>query len=207
MDDVGVAELDEVLNRERGAALVVGGDRVGPGVVAAGRHHHGWHHRRRSDDVVVVELGADEDQCLDLELQMGFDGPPLPFGVASAVEDQHIEAVVVGGGLNPVDDLGKERVVDVVDDHAEGLGALLGQAAGVEVRPVAELGSSLQDCLTLGVGHLGRVVHDQAHQRTRDASAFSDGLHRRSAHGPSAPFAKASPIVVGLDKYGCHRKI
>ena len=206
MDDVGVAELDEVLNRERGAALVVGGDRVGPRIVTAGRHHHGWHHRRRSDDVVVVELGADEDQCLDLELQMGFDGPPLPFGVAPAVEDQHVEAVVVGGGLDSVHDLGEEGVVDVVDDHAQGFGAGLGEVAGVEVRPVSELLCCVQHRLALGLADLRRVVHHEAHEGARNAGTFGHGLHRRTTHRRFPP-AKALRTVVGLDKYGGHRKI
>ena len=149
-----MAEFDEVLDRERRAALFVGGDRVGSGIVAPGRHHHGRYHRRRADDVVVVELGADEDQRFDLELQVGFNGPPLPFGVASAVEDQHIEAVVVGGGLNPVHDLGEEGVVDVVDDHAQGFGAGLGEVAGVEVRPVSELLCCVQHRLALGLADL-----------------------------------------------------
>lgn len=185
MHDVAVPERNQVIDRKRGPDMVVGGNGVDPGVCAAGPDDDRRYDVGRTQDVLVAEFGAHQDERFDLELQVGFNRPSFSLGIAASVKDQDLKSVRFGGGLNPVDDLSKERVVDVVDDHAEGLGALLGQAAGVEVRPVAELGGSLQDCLTLGVGHLGRVVHDQAHQRTRDASAFSDGLHRRSAHGPS----------------------
>ena len=183
-----MTKSDEVVDGECGTDRVVGGDRVDARVVGSGGDDHGGGDMGSLLECIVVESGTDEDERLDLELQMGVDGSPFATGISPAVEDQHREAVFVGCSLDAGDDFGEEGIVDVVDDDAECLCALLSQAASVQVGEVTKRRGRFQHGGALGVGHLRRVVHHQTHQGPRDAGPLGNGLHCRSAHvlSPSA---------------------
>ena len=84
---------------------------------------------RLGQDDAVDALGEEQPQVDLLLLQV----------VVAAGDEQRV-AGGVGGVFGAADDLGKERVGDVGDDHAERLRALLGHAAREQVRLVAERG-------------------------------------------------------------------
>ena len=113
---------------------------------------------------------------------MGLHRAPLPLDVAPAVEDEHGEAVVVGHRFDAEEDFGEEGVVDVVDDDAERLAALLSEVAGVEVRPVAEVVGGAEDGPPSALGDFRRVVHHQADEGAGHAGTAGDVVHRGPAH-------------------------
>jgi simple sugar transport system substrate-binding protein len=96
----------------------------------------------------------------------------------AAGADENAVAQLGGQLLDPAGDLGEERVVQVVEEHADGLRAPAGQAAGHRVGPVAEVGGGLQHARAAQRADLRAVVHHERHERPRDAGRAGDIVHR-----------------------------
>ncbi len=99
---------------------------------------------------------AEQHQAVHPHLQERLDGLRLEQRVPAAAADEHPQARAVQALLQPVEELGEERVVQVGDDGADQPGAALDQAPRDGVRPVAELAGGLQDGLPPAFAHVRR---------------------------------------------------
>ena len=108
----------------------------------------------------AVDAFGDEQSKVDLFF----------VGVVVAARDEEHVAGVVGGVFRAADHLGKERVGDVRDDHAERARLLRGEAAGHQVRLVSELRHGLFDAALERGAHVGGAVDDGRHRGDRDTS-------------------------------------
>ena len=109
-------------------------------------------------------------------------------GSASPGDEHRAVAVRSHLGLDPVEDLGEDGVVQVEHEDADGPAASVGQASGGGVGPVAEFGRRAQDGLTTGVADLRGAAHRQRHQGLRHPGAAGDVVDRRAggAHAPAS---------------------
>jgi len=78
-----------------------------------------------------------------------------------------------------VRDLREERVVKVVEQHADGLRPPARQAAGDRVRPVAEPPRRVEHARAPVRAHLRAVAHDERHERTGHSGRARHILHGR----------------------------
>jgi hypothetical protein len=145
--------------------------------------HHG-HDLAGGDDAAGAQAGADEDHAVDAVLEHDVDGVLLAGGPAGAGGEQRPVPVVVGGGSDAVVDVGEERVVEIVQQHADGAGAPAGEMAGRGVAPVAELGGGVEHELATPVADVGAFVHHERHEGARNPGPAGDVLHRRVPHVP-----------------------
>ena len=135
------------------------GDRAG---AARGTHRRGRQARARQDDAVGAEL------------QERFERHRLDSLIQVAAGDQHLVAAGGSSRGDAVEDLGKEQVVQIGDDHADVEGAALDQAARDGVGTVAERLDGDQDGLAAG-GTDGRVIAQNARDdRLGDAGVGGD---------------------------------
>ncbi len=76
----------------------------------------------------------------------------LAPGAAAAGDQQHAVAELGGERLEPVRDLGEERVVQVVEQHADGVRPAAGEAARHRVGAVAEPRGGVEHARAAGAG-------------------------------------------------------
>jgi len=103
-------------------------------------------------EVLASAAGGDDDQALGQVAAQGVDGAAFLGGVLVAVEQEGGVAVAVGGVLDALGELRVEGVEDVGDDHANGAGLPLAEAAGDDVGLVAEFARGGQDAFAGGAG-------------------------------------------------------
>ena len=125
-----------------------------------------------------------EDQAVGAVFEQRLEHRPLALLATSPGDDQQAIAEVRGEVLDPVGDLGEERVVQVVEEHADGVGPVAGEAAGVGVGAIAETPGGVQHQLTPLRAHLVALAHDERHQRPRDAGLARDVVHRDVRRAP-----------------------
>ena len=89
--------------------------------------------------------GLTQDDPVGAVLQEPPHGRQLRALLVAAGAEQQPVALGVGGGEQPVEGLGEERVVEVVEQHGDHPGLAAGQAPRHRVRGVAELVSRGQD--------------------------------------------------------------
>ena len=180
--DPGVAVADQVAHGLAGA-LVVGDPYDVLVVDAAAAVDHDDRDvvgERRPGRLVVAE-GSDEQgghaaahQPLDLHLRAAL--------VHAGGGDEHVHAQLHGTPLGDGDDLTEERVVERVDDDADGRQLAAAEPLGGGVRVVVE---GLDGGLHAGDGlgaHPGRAVDDARHGLDREARLAGHVVDGRLAH-------------------------
>ena len=111
----------------------------------------------------------DEDQALHLELQQLLELGLLVDGVGAARDEHGAVAMGADLGLDAVEDLREDGVVQVEDEDADGAAAPVREAAGRRVGAVPELAGRREDGVAAGLADLGGAAQGQGHQRLRDA--------------------------------------
>ena len=91
----------------------------------------------------------------------------LPFIGFLALGYDDIIILVVGDGLDPVDDLGKEVVVDIADDHPDGFAAASFKALGDGIGLVIMFAGVVQDDLFRFPADLMASAQGLRHTRNR----------------------------------------
>ena len=145
-DDVGyqsMTQLQQVRRCEAAAAVVVVRDDVNGGQERfTGARDDG--RDRAAQTVHLVDggrsWGAYQDEAVDPQVGQGLDG----IGFGPPVRQERAEPMLVQYRTQAVEELDVPGVGQVVDDHADGPGAPLGQAARHRVRAVPEFVDSLE---------------------------------------------------------------
>ena len=170
-----VAEIDQVVDGQPGAELVVVDDDVDAVELDV---TFPYDDRRRVggglDERLAGRRDAEQDQPVDPELQERLDRLVLEGGIPLAVADQHAQSVAVQALLQPVEELGVERVVQVGDERADQVGTAFDQAARDRVGPVAELAGRLQHGLPAVLADVRRSAQYERDQRFGDAGSLGD---------------------------------
>jgi hypothetical protein len=188
--DGAAAEVQQVIGRQVADALVVCQHAVAfhARVIVPIDHHEGGPLlgqllqqagdpravRRREDD--AVDLAAAQH----LELRLLF----LRV-LAGAAQQQSISARA-GHRLDAGDDLDEERVHQVGDDDAEGVGAAKAEAAGNRVTLVAEFFDLGEDAGAGGLADVGAIVEHLGDGGDGDTELAGDPLHGGRVHAGSS---------------------
>ena len=121
-----------------------------------------------------VELGHHQRHALDA----AFDEAPHVVREAArivvGVRENHLVALLVGGGFDPLDELREERIGDVGDHQADQVAAAGGQAAGVRARIVVVAADGLEHALAVLGRDVAEVVDDARDRRGRHAGLARD---------------------------------
>jgi len=163
--DPPVSQLDEVVDGQLGTRPAVIVDRVDRAQPRRPGHQHHRHLVGRRLDLRRGDRGPEQRQPGRAERQQTAHRLPLPGrGTPAGVDDQ-LETFFAGHRLQPVDDFGEERVVQVGDHHAEHGRRAGSQRPGHGVRRVAELLRGLEHRVPTSLTHVRRAAHDQRDQR------------------------------------------
>ena len=164
---------------------MIGGKPDAVGIVAAEHRHVGAldrardQHRRQA--VVLGEPdvfgrradGRRHDDAVGAELQQRVDEGALLFQLVVVVGEEEGLAAAVELAFDRAQDLGEERVHDVVDDDADDAGARGPEAGGAAVVDVADGARMLLDALARGIGDQRAVAQRQRYRRRRHATSAS----------------------------------
>ena len=172
-----------MVERQVDAVLVVDADQAGD---VGGRLVTDQHRRlvalEQRQQPSAGQAGAVEDDAVDAAVLEGVQHRLLVRGVLEDVVEEHAVAVLPGGDLGALGDLGVVGVAEVLDDEAEAEAALRRQAAGDAARAVAELVDHLQHPGGgLGAG-LPFAVHHPRHGLLGNPGLAGDIGHRYAAH-------------------------
>jgi hypothetical protein len=149
--DPPVPEGDEVLDREARAHRLVRVDAVDRRRPQRAADDHDRGVPRRGHDLLGRQPRGDEDDPVRPGLEQRVEHRPLARHPAAPRGDQDAVAEPRGVVLDPACDLREVRVVQVVEQHADRVGAPARQAPRDRVGAVAEAGRGGQDALaTLG---------------------------------------------------------
>ena len=99
-----------------------------------------------------------------------------------AVADQDAVAVRASRRLDAIDDLGEERVVQIVDDDAQRARATAGKTPSEHVRSIPQLFGCREHEGPPFVADVGRTAHHERHERSGHAGRLGDLLHRWLRH-------------------------
>ena len=181
---VGAADHGDALVAERDQ--VIGGKPGAVGIVAAeDRHLRAFdgardQHRRQAvllghDDVFGRRAdGRRHDDAVGAELQQRVDEGALLFELVVMVGQDEGLPAAVELALDRAQDLGEERVHDVVHDDADDARARGAQAGGAAVVDIADGARMVLDAVARGVGNERAVAQRQRYGRRRDAKRIGD---------------------------------
>ena len=184
--DPAVAEVEQVLGRELGAAAVVGVD--GRDLVAAGVGVDGDDRAagRRPDD-----RGRHEQRTVDERAAEPAQRAVLPADVVGALAAGRVDDELVAGAAqrpgDALDELGAEGL-DVGHEHADDVGAVVAQAARHDARLVAQLVDDALHARRGGGRDAVALVDDLGDGRDGDPGLDGDVPDRHSSqrrHGVS----------------------
>ena len=172
--DPPVTELEEVIDGEPGAGLVVDVD-----ARCRGARQVALDDDREAVGDEVGELGIVEEGSRDDDAVRPARANEVAVGRLAGRQrlDEDAEAGRPGGGREAAQGLGQEGVTGdllggLAEDQGEGLAAAAGQAAGRMVGVVAELPGRLEDPPAGRLGNgLAAVVEDERDGRPGDAGA------------------------------------
>ena len=156
MGNACVAEGHKVINGELCTREIIASDGVDAwNAVCAPGDDRGRHFACDGREVVIGEAVADEHQALHPGLEQARNLGPLDRRVGIARDEQR--RVVVGAYplLHTVEDLREDRVVQVEDVYADGVGALEHEIARRAIGAVAEFVGCGEDRSATGLSHLG----------------------------------------------------
>ena len=173
-----MAERDQMIGRQPDAVGIVAAEHRHVGALDRARDQH------RRQAVVLGEpdvLGrrADRrrhDDAVGAELQQRVDEGALLLQLIVVVGEEEGLPAAVELAFDRAQDLGEERVHDVVDDDADDARARGAQARRAAVVDVADGAGMLLDALARGVGDERAVAQRQRDRCRRHATA-----HRRSS--------------------------
>ena len=123
--------------------------------------------RRRAD-------GRRHDDAVGAELQQRVDEGALLFQLVVVVGQDEGLAAAVEFAFDRAQDLGEERVHDVVDDDADDARARGAQAGGAAVVDVADGAGMILDAVARRVGDQRTVAQRQRYRRGRHAERVGD---------------------------------
>jgi hypothetical protein len=165
VDDALVAEVDEVLHGQPSAERLV--DEHAVDVVVA--HHAPDDHQRqrsgRDGQLRGRHARADEDDAVGAVLEEHLERRALAAALQAAGQQQDSVTERRGELLDRRGDLREERVVQVVEHHADRLRAAAGEAAGHRVGAVAQPRRRGEHALAALGRDLRAVAHDQRDER------------------------------------------
>ena len=166
-------------------------------MIVAVDHHEADPKRRQALQQVGVAGGVDggEDDAVDLPLAEHLDLGALLGGVLVGAAEQQPVAARARDRLEAGDDLDEERVHQVGNDDAEGVGAAKREAAGDGVHLVAELGHLRQHAGARRVADVVAIVEDLGDGGDRHAELAGDPFHRGRG---GIVFLKPRGIVTGF---------
>jgi hypothetical protein len=121
VQDALVTEPGEVLDEQGHRRLLVRSHDIDRGQAQVAEQHHGGRSRGQCGDLLGGQLWADEDDAL---AALGKDRPGrLGLTAAGGHGAEHdLVAVLVGGGVDAVDDLGMEVAAEA-EHHSDHPGA------------------------------------------------------------------------------------
>jgi hypothetical protein len=161
VDDPLVPKLHQVPHGEARAERLVVQHAVEASVAQRAADHHGRSGAQRRGHRAGSHAWAEQDEAVGAVLEHGLEHRPLaPLESAPGREQQPI-AVLRRLLLDPVDDLGEERVVEVVDEHPYGMRAPAREAARHRVGAVAERRGRREHPLAALGTDLRAVAHHQ----------------------------------------------
>ena len=178
VDDPLVPERDEVLDRQVRADRLVHQHAVQRRRAHAAADHDARQRADRGRDLRPRQVRGHEDQPVGAVLQQRFEHRVLALLAPAAGDDQQPLPELGGLRLDAVRDLGEERVVEIVEQHAHRVRPVRGEVARDRVRPIAEQGRRVAHPPAALVADLGAAAHDQGHER-----AGHPGLTRNVVHG------------------------
>ena len=192
--DPRVPRRDQVRDRARRAAGVVGHDRVGVEEARRAVDEHQRHAGRALAQQVgaVVDRGGD-DQAVDAAGAERLGELDLPLGLLVGAAHEREHAARPRDVLHPAVDRPEERVRHVLEDQADArrLAVRPAQRAGGEVVPVAEQLDRLAHPADEIVAHAVAAVDDARDGAEAHARDGRDLAHRRAARG--APLRLVHP--------------
>ena len=172
-----VAEPDKVVEHQPGSVRLVDQHAVGIGVAQPASHDHARRLGRGGGDVAGGHARADKDQPADAVLEQRGEGGALAPGRPAAGGEQQLVAELRRELLDAAGDLREERVAQVVEDHADRLGPLAGEAARHRVRSVAESRRGVEHAQAALLADVRPLAHDQRDQRARHPGFARDVFH------------------------------
>ena len=118
--------------------------------------------------------GLGEQDAVDALREQEFDGALFFIEVVVAVTEQKVVAVFLRGIFGAADHHWEKRIGDVGHDHADGVSALLGQAARDQIGAIFELADRFLNSLTQFLADMTFVVNDGRDGKDGDARFVSD---------------------------------
>ena len=167
-----------MLNRRDRAAVVVDDDGGAPGLGRAGVHQQDRHPPGELiGQIGGADVGRQDDHPVHAAAH-GADGRQRVLGAVMRAGDDQMLAVRPRGQVHAADQLREELAEQVGQDDADGVVLAGRQAAGAEVRDVAQMLHRIEHALA------GRVrCHAQAVQHAGDGRHRHLGAFGHVAHG------------------------
>jgi hypothetical protein len=173
--DAPVAQLGEVAERVGEPGPVVDGEVADPRAGAAGVEEHDRDvPPRQLVDQLGVHLRRHERHATDAPLDEPADIARHAVGVVVGVGEDHLVAVLVGGGLDPLHQLREERVRDVGHDQADQVAPARRQGACVGVGVVLAAADDAEDLVADLAGDAAGFVQDAGDGRRGDPRLGGD---------------------------------
>jgi hypothetical protein len=158
VDDSGMPQFDEVIDRQSSPGDIVIRNRVHVGdrdIVAS--HDDRWNFSRdRSEDACRPPV-RNENEAFHLKLQKRVDFCLLKSGIGASRNQHRAEPVFANLDLNAFEDLGKNRIVQIENEHSDGVASTNREASGRGVSAVTQFGSGVHDSLSTHVTDLCRA--------------------------------------------------
>ncbi len=200
VEDVFMAEGQEVTGGEKAAACGVGSDPRGAGVVdGIGRivveeNDGGFVAAGGVEDGGAV-LGAgegEEKECLDLAFEHALDGGDFEVGQVLGGGGEGFEAAGSGFLFDAPEHVAADRFVEGGQDDADESGASTAQAAGRAIGDVAKAAGFVADAFFGGGADVGGVVEGLGNRHGREAEVAGDVLEGDHARWGGGAQVRAS---------------
>jgi hypothetical protein len=180
--DAAVAEFGQMGDDEAGAGEVVVGNGVVGGGVAVPADDHGRHGTGDALEALAGGQRCDQDDAVHVAVDHGVGDVGLAGLVVAGRGDQHLIVGAAELRVDAVEDIGEERVAEVRQHHADGVG-LAPHPARRRGRAVAELVDRGADLgLHLGAGAV-RVAQHLRHRGGGHPGVFGHVDNRDPAYG------------------------
>ena len=179
--DRTMPESNEMLDDEPRAVALVVRDRVDRLRSHAAGDDDDWHRRRRPGDLGGRQPRANEDRAVDTKLEERVESCLLPARPAARRAEKDAVSRLGRARVDAVHDLGVERVVELVQQHADRLLPATREAPRPRVRAIAELRRRREDARAPLLAHLRALAQHQRNKGPRDAGLPRDVVHRRLA--------------------------
>ena len=132
---------------------------------------------------VAGGIGRGEHDAVHLPRPEHVDFGTLFLGILAGHAQEHAVSPGACDRFEAGDDLDEERVHQVGDDHAEGMGAPERQAPGDGIGPIAKFLDARQHARAGGRPDVGVVIQDFGDRRDGNPELRRDAFHRGHAGG------------------------